>query len=481
MKQLKRVTVATLFLCMLAGKDLWAGEMDALVNILVKKGVLSPSEAQNVVNDARIESAKDLARMKSISTMDWTERIKMSGDVRYRTQGDWGKNNTNLTSNPFNGIEEQRFRNRIRGRFALEGKVNDFTYAGTRIAGGDIRSNSTNDTLDQYFNKKFVMFDQYYMRLEMPQELAKKYSNLTGEAKLWAGKFQIPYECSELVWDSDINPGGVALQYASPEIYLFSLPVFKIYSNLGYYWLDESANINTDPILWAPQVGIKTKPFGPLNSTLNVAAAIYDFANLQSKTPGANTVSAGTNSRWTAADLGGVNGAKSPLLGSYRYEFNVFDLYLALDNEKFADWAFPNGFYADFIHNASAPSENSGCLIGAYIGKKKLKEPRDWKIRVEWRYTERDAVPDFMPDSDFYGFGTYPNTTTSSTNGIGNWGDNGLPRENGTNGKGVNMALEYMMSKNTTLNMEYYWCKPIKSDNNTAPWNELQIDVVTKF
>jgi hypothetical protein len=128
-------------------------------------------------------------------------------------------------------------------------------------------------------------------------------------------------------------------------------------------------------------------------------------------------------------------------------------------------------------------NQNKGYMLGGYIGKKKIKEPGDWKARAEMRYIERDAIPDFMPDSDFYGFGN--NYTPSRNNAnptlADNAGGNGFPVEGGTNGKGINLAFEYQLFKNTSLNFEYYWMKPIKSTERTAPWNELQIDVVTKF
>jgi hypothetical protein len=81
-----------------------------------------------------------------------------------------------------------------------------------------------------------------------------------------------------------------------------------------------------------------------------------------------------------------------------------------------------------------------------------------------------------MPDSDFYGFGKFDSTTMGMSAG-----NNGLPFEGGTNGKGVNMAFEYQLFKNTALNFELYWMKPIKSWGKTDPWTELQMDVVTKF
>ena len=135
----------------------------------------------------------------------------------------------------------------------------------------------------------------------------------------------------------------------------------------------------------------------------------------------------------------------------------------------------PHGLYADYIHNGAAATKyNSGYLLGGYLGKKKIKNQGDWKARAEARYIERDAIPDFMPDSDFYGFGTY--VATNQPPNI-----NGIPAGGGTNGKGINLAMEYQLFKNTSLNIEYYWMVPIVSWDKLDPWNELQIDIITKF
>ena len=147
--------------------------------------------------------------------------------------------------------------------------------------------------------------------------------------------------------------------------------------------VEELQRYDTDPMLFALQVGAKTTPFGPLDSTLNVAGAIYNFENLKNKTPSAN--SAGTNSRVWTGDLAGVSGS---ILGSYKYEYDVLDLLITLDNGKFLDWDMPNGLYLDIIHNPAAV-DNNGSLFGAYIGKKKPKEKNDWKVRAEYRYLEQ--------------------------------------------------------------------------------------------
>ena len=465
MKKMLLIFMMGVLFLLSSGVQAQASEIDVLLTKLVEKNVLTPAEAQIIADETKVQVSKDLAQGKSLSVPEWTQRIKWGGDVRFRTQGDSGKNNTANTGN--NGIQNQQIRQRVRGRFYVEGKVNDFTYAGTRFAGGNTDPRSTNDTLTNYFSKAFVMFDQYYVRFEAPSEMIRDYGQYFSDAKLWLGKFAIPFECSELVWDSDINPGGMAFQYVSPDIKIGSLPSMNAYSNLGMLWLNEAANINTDPILLGGQVGMKTDTFGPLDTKVNLSVAFYDFENLKNKTP---TVTANTNTRtWSGDGSAVVN------QGALQYGYSVFDLLVNIDNEKIGDFAFPHGFYGDFIYNPEA-ALNKGALVGAYIGKKKLKAPGDWKARTEWRYIERDAVPDFMPDSDFYGFGTWSSTTVAV--GAGN---NGVPAAGGTNGKGINMALEYQLLKNTTLNLEYYWMKPIDSWDKLNPYNEFQFDIITKF
>ena len=467
-------------ICLLSAKA-YAGEVDVLINKLVEKGVLSPSEAQIVMDDTKLRVSKDLAEQKSYSVPDWTQRIKWGGDVRFRTQGDWGEKarpqTTTGASNAANMLQEQEWRNRMRGRFWMEAKVNDFTYAGVRFAGGGTKANSTNDTMQKYWDKAYAMFDQYFIRFEAPKEMIRDYGKYFNDIKLWAGRFPIPFNYSEMVWDSDINPTGVAVQYVSPDIKTGILPSVNLYSNSGMFWLDENANTNTDPILWALQGGVRTDEFGPLASTVDVSTAVYNFANMQNKayTGSQYTAPAGTNSRWTTQDMG----VGYENLGKYRFGYDVFDFLVTIDNRKIFDYEFPHGFYGDFIHNFGCldTTLNDGFLLGGYIGKKKIKEPGDWKVRAEWRYIERDAIPDFMPDSDFYGFGRFDSTVGGNLDA----GNNGLPMEGGTNGKGINLAFEYQLFKNTSLNIEYYWMKPIKSWDVRDPWNELQMDVVTKF
>lgn len=478
------IAVASIF-CLLSVKA-YAGEVDVLINKLVEKGVLSPSEAQIVLDDTKLRVSKDLAEQKSYSVPDWTQRIKWGGDLRFRTRGDWAQS-TNLAATALPGgpaavlpagspaFGDQQWKNQVRGRFYMDAQVNDFTHAFVRFAGGGTNANSTNDTFNTFWNKAAVYFDQYYIMFNAPKEVVRDYGKYFNDAKLWLGRIPNPFQYSEMVWDPDINPEGVALQYVSPDLKMGSLPAVNLYTNAGLLWLDQNALFNADhyPMLWVLQGGIKTDKFGPFASTVNVSTSIYDFASMTGKfyTGTQYATNAGTNSR--------------DIDGAWRYNYELIDVLASIDNDKILDYEFPHGFYGDFIKNTACADDtvNNGFLLGGYIGKKNVKEPGDWKIKGEMRYIERDAIPDFMPDSDFYGFGTwrngaFPGAPLDNPNRSNN---NGIPLGGGTNGKGFVLGVDYGLFKNTVLNFKWYWMKPIKSDDLTSPWSELQMDVVTKF
>ena len=74
----------------------------------------------------------------------------------------------------------------------MEAKVNDFTYAGVRFAGSN-KADSTNDTIQHFWDKAPVYFDQYYMRFEAPSQLIRSFGQYFSDFKIWAGRFPNPF------------------------------------------------------------------------------------------------------------------------------------------------------------------------------------------------------------------------------------------------------------------------------------------------
>ncbi|MFH1878220.1 MAG: putative porin [Candidatus Omnitrophota bacterium] len=420
-----------------------AGEIDVLVNKLVEKNILTSHEAQILLAQAKEEAAKDLAKGEAVTAPAWTQNIKIKGDARFRTQVDWGKGL---------GPAHERIRNRVRARLGVEGKVNQEVTAGMFLVTGEGDPRSTNQTLDDEFETKDIRLDAYYIKWD------PRLDKGIGKAALWLGKFQNPLETSELLWDTDICPGGVAGQYMSPNFELGEVGA-NLYANTALLWLDEISTSQRDPMMWVTQAGLNMDIIKDWEAVLNMGIAYYDLANVKGN-QSANLAewSAGTNTRW-----GGALG------NTYRYDFNMVDLLIRYDSKRLFDLKLGHGLYSDLIWNTGPSSKNFASQFGGYIGDKKLKDPGQWKLWGEWRYIERDAVPDFMPDSDFYGF-------TSR----------GVPEGGGTNSRGLNCGIEYAILKNTVLSAEYYYMVPLDineslSNDYDEPYQLLQLDVKVKF
>ncbi len=443
MKKILFTAVAlALFIFAFGQTPAWSGEIDVLVDKLVEKGILTPHEAKILLSEAKEEASKELAQGKAVTAPEWTQKIKLKGDVRFRTQTDWGKGL---------GPAHERIRERVRARLGVEGKVNDQVAAGILAVTGNDDPRSTNQTLDDNFETYDCRLDQYYIKWtpEMPKKI--------GGGTLWLGKFKNPLQKSELLWDGDICPAGIAAQYLSPGSQQAEIPT-NVYANTAMLWLDEISRSQRDPLMWVFQGGLKMDVMRDWGATLDLGMAYYDLTNVKGNQSYGYNYSAGTNTRW-----GGSLG------NTYRYDFNLIDLLLRYDGKKLFDLEVGNGLYGDFIWNADASGKEFAWQLGGYLGKKKPNNPGDWKIWGEYRYIGRDAVPDFMPDSDFYGF-------TSS----------GVPAGGGTNGQGVNCGIEYAIFKNTVLAAEYYYMVPIDVDSGLPnrydePYQLLQLDVKTKF
>lgn len=449
MKKVVSMAVVLAFCVMPIAQTAHADQMDILVNKLVEKGVLTPYEAQILIADAKEDAAKELAAGKAVTAPTWTQKIKIKGDVRFRTQTDWGKGL---------GPAHERLRQRVRARIGLEGKVNDQVSAGILAVSGGNDPRSTNQTLDDNWETQDFRLDAYYIKWtpEIPEKM--------GDATVWLGKFKNPLNKTELLWDSDICPGGSAIQYQTIPFDL-GFGSSQAYANFGAFWVDELSRSERDPFLWVFQGGYKWDITTDWNDgRLNMALAYYDFANVKNN-PGF----------LQGATIGGSTTNNITPYGEYGVDFNLVDLILKYDGKSLFGWDIGHGVFTDLIYNASAASGRFGYIIGGYIGTKKPKKPGQWKLWANWRAIGRNAVPDFMPDSDFYGFRYLRRGGTPA----------GAPMGGGTNGQGINFGVDYAAFKNTVLSAEYYYCSPIQVDASNSyyrePYQLLQLDVKVKF
>ncbi len=130
-----------------------------------------------------------------------TDKLKVSGDFRFRLEQDWDSQNSS-------GVKrDDRLRARIRARLAMAYKANDTFEFGLRLRSGSDSSHQSphitvvdfdgNNTGDSDFN-----LDKYYIKAK------------SGGFWGWAGRNGNPiWKPNEMLWDDDVTPIGLALGY----------------------------------------------------------------------------------------------------------------------------------------------------------------------------------------------------------------------------------------------------------------------------
>ncbi len=132
----------------------------------------------------------------SVKAQDTAKKLKLSADVRFRTELD---RNSMKTSGE---LRNDRDRFRYRMRFGFKYMLNDMFEFGARIRSGNpLNQQSPHVTLGKEFHSDAFSIDKAYIKT--------KFSN---GLWLWGGKNSMPFwEQNELLWDGDVNPEGIAM------------------------------------------------------------------------------------------------------------------------------------------------------------------------------------------------------------------------------------------------------------------------------
>jgi len=139
--------------------------------------------------------------------------FSFSGDFRLRDEPFFG--------GPSNQSLDQN-RERFRLRFNVTAKLNDDFGGGFSLASGDINDpTSTNQTATGFYTRKAIAIDKAYVDYS-----PRGFHALT----LIGGKFGYPWYNTELTWDKDLNPEGVA----QTLVFNTSTPVLKKIALVGF-------------------------------------------------------------------------------------------------------------------------------------------------------------------------------------------------------------------------------------------------------
>ncbi len=384
-------------------------------------------EVEKAAEEAETEKADGIIPQ----ALEWAKNVKWSGDFRYRYEF------IDKEGRP------ERNRNRIRARLGLDATVNDEWDLAFRVATGerdlvvdqteddggavtDVDVDeigdpiSSNQTLTRYFSSKDIWLDLAYFNYHP--------AAVTG-LDVFGGKVKNPFlrvGKNELIWDSDLNPEGIAGQYG------FSLGKHtQAQVNAGGFWVNESS-AGVDTGLFGVQ-GYVTHAFGNPD-TLTVGASYFDYTNIQGRQDvygilAGNT--AGPDNTW-ASDYSLVE-------VFVEYSTNLFDL--------------PFSVFGDWVNNVDAiTDQDTGWLVGATLNK--AKDPGSWQLGYDYRDLEADAVVGAFTNSDFIG--------------------------GGTGGQGHRFAFAYQVARNVQAALTYF----LDTIDQTGPgldYSRLEADLVLKF
>lgn len=254
-------------------------------------------QIRDQVRDEVMQEAKAEGWAAPGSVPDWVSRIKLSGDVRFRSEYDlYSKSNatglidyatlnsagptdinpnTNPNGLPYLNTTLSRYNNLyLRARLGFDATVSDNVGASVRLATGNTNGpQSTSALLSTDFGKKNIWLDRAYFWL-------KPDSN----AQLNFGRMPDPFLTTDLLYSDDLNFDGIDAKLTHPmpkrDMGLSLVGgAFPLGAQGANFPADASDKIpQRQSWLYAAQLGLE---WNPIRFDWKVAAALYDFDNVR--------------------------------------------------------------------------------------------------------------------------------------------------------------------------------------------------------
>ncbi|MBV6825051.1 putative porin [Pseudomonas sp. PD9R] len=380
---------------------------------------------QQIARQAQQESNEQIAatakKTTELSTFDqklaWAAKTQFKGDVRFREET---VHNDGVPNN------KDQDRQRVRARLGAYSEINPQVDTGIRIAtGSNDDPRSTNQDLNNYFDKKQIWLDQGYVDYHPD---AIKNLHLVG------GKMPQQWvSMGDIIWDSDINPEGLSVSYKYPLS-----GSTELFGSAGHYTLKdnvdgEGVQFKHDLRLYAGQLGARFAITDNLKMTLG--GSIYAYDNDDDITPG------GTSIPSALAVNGNTPGEQ-------------FKLYEGFGQLDIGGLPMPLSLYGQVVNNKDASNDqDTGWLAGV--------KTKFYGFAVDYNYrdVQQNAVVGAFTDSDF-------------ANGF-------------TGSRGSKLKVSYDIDKNFALGATYFMAN---SDYTNASVNKkdsdintLQLDAEAKF
>ena len=318
-----------------------------------------------------------------------SEKLNISGDMLFRFEGNYTDSSTSV----------DRKRSVMRARLGATYAVNDRLTVGGLLETGDPDDpNSGYLTLSNFADDLQVSLSRAYASYDF------------GGTTLFAGKFEKPFLSTDLLWDGDVNPMGVAARSRIPVSASSALDLSSI-----LFIVDENA-AGDDSQMFGTQVHLQSG-WSPALKT-DIAVAYYDY------------------------ELGSVGGAdagdfRTNLLrpdGTYVSDYDLLDLVARVSWSGISE-RWPVALTVNHVTNLGAAVEEDTAL-GVDLNVGRSIQPHDLSFAYGYGETEVDAVLAAF-SHDNYSFAT-----------------NYMAHEFGT---------RYVLAENVSLSASLYHYKPLRS------------------
>ena len=415
--------------------------VDALLDKLVDKGVLSTQEAKALKEETDKGFTK--AYQSKSGMPDWVTAFKINGDFRGRAEG------FNFDSDNFT----DRMRYRYRLRLGAVAVMKDNFEVGMRLSSSDPSGGfasgdpiSGNSTLQDNASRKFFFVDLAYAKFSPIKD-----KDMVDTIAL--GKIENPFVVSDGVFDPDYNPEGIANSFT------YNLnPNQALKLNAGAFVLDEIAASSKDPWYYGVQARWDATWAKKLQSSVGVG-----FFSIQNKDNLGNAAVPNINAGNSRDGAGNLLYNYNPWVadGSVTYNMDTFPFYKGV---------CPFRVFGEFLNNPAAPSQNSSFMAGAGLGKSGKKGT--WGLDYRYKYVEADSWYEEFTDSDFGGVYAAASIPAAKAAGY----------SAGTNTKGHVITASYSPFDSVTLQLKYFATDLIRNNGvDESRAGRFQVDALWKF
>jgi hypothetical protein len=243
----------------------------------------------------------------------------------------------------------------VRLRAGITYSLREDVVVRARLATGDPGDpNSTDVTLSAFLDDLAISLDVASVEVTRPHWAA------------FAGKFTNPFQYTELVWDGDVNPQGVAGRVVVGDKASVTGSLTGLYLIVDKQANDLSSDMGGGQFTVSAPAGSGWKVSG--------SAAYYDYRIRSLTTAGTGD----TRSNRLAA--GGM---------AYLSDFDLLDVLVGIDYSGLGE-RYPLKLVGDYVHNSGATDLNTGWGADLFLGR--AQRPGDVRYRYGYWEVESDAV-----------------------------------------------------------------------------------------